>query len=59
MIVPIKTLVEQNRYEVDERRVADAIVARILAPLTPPSSPQSACSNPSSLSSASRNTTAG
>jgi hypothetical protein len=60
--MPLKTLVQQGLYEVDARRVADAIVLRILGGMAhgpEPRVPQKECSKPSSWRSASRNAAAG
>jgi hypothetical protein len=59
MMVPIRTRVEQGRYEVDARRVADAILARLLASAGPiPGAVRThrECSKPVSLPSASTKT---
>jgi hypothetical protein len=60
--IVIKRMLEQGSYEVDPRRVADAIIARMLgqAPLPPGLRElQNECSNPSSLPVASTNAAAG
>lgn len=62
MVVPNQRWVEQGGYEVDVERVADAIVARMLARacVLPVSleEAQMACSNPVSSASASTKTAA-
>jgi hypothetical protein len=55
----IKTLVDQGRYHVDPRLVADAVMARWFGSLAGDWWPQSECSNPSSSPSQSRNRTPG
>jgi hypothetical protein len=59
--MPFKTRVEPGRYEVDVRLVADAILARIMAPAGPPPDvgAQRACSKPVSSPSASTKTASG
>lgn len=55
----IKTMIEQGKYEVDPRRVADAIIARLLGaagPIVPAVDLQNLCSNPASGSGAPANT---
>lgn len=62
IVVPFKTRIEQGQYEVDVRRVADAILARIMVPavaLPAAANPHSACSKPVSSPSASTKTAAG
>ena len=62
VIVPMKRRVEQGRYEIDVRLVADAILARIMAPpgrLPAAIDPHRACSKPFSSPGASRNTASG
>ena len=56
---PLKTLVQQGRYEVDARRVAEAIVDRILDRAPAARAPQKECSKPSSWPTASTNTASG
>lgn len=62
MAVSFKTQVQQGRYEIDARRVADAILARIMAPAEPMPivvKTHRECSKPASLSSASTKTASG
>jgi hypothetical protein len=61
LVVPVKTLVKQGRYEVDAHRVAQAIMVRFFGAAAVPGapSPQNTCSKPKSSPSASRNTAAG
>ncbi len=56
----LKTLVQQGLYEVDARRVADAIVLRILEQAAPEGwAAQKECSTPSSGPAASTKTASG
>ncbi len=59
--MPFNTRVEQGEYQVDVRLVADALLARIMAPGALPAAvnPQRACSKPVSLPSASTKTASG
>lgn len=62
MVMPISTRVRQGRYEVDARRVADAILIRIMASpgaAVPSALTHRECSKPASSPSASSKTASG